>query len=611
MEDLKNKKLLVILESPNKISHVKKYLTDAGYKKLQVIASVGHIMKLADDRKSFKNSGVYPDEDFRLNLIVSEDKRKVVSDLKEAVKWADKIALMTDPDREGYVISWSLVKFLKLTSDKYFRAITHEITPKAVVYAIEHPVGMNENMIEAGLSRLAVDKLIGYSLSPIARHYLGCKSVGRCQSVGLKLIVDREKEIQSFVPETYFDLFLNFTKNGIPFKAKYLGYKDEKIDHLKTKAEVDVIKGQCINNYKILEINKKEKFESPKPPFCTSTAQQECANRFGLKVKDTMSILQKLFEGGFITYIRSDSTDFSQEFLDVLKPYINEHFDNSFTTPRTKKKSDTEQDGHECIRVTDLNLTPEISSSKITNDLQAKVYNLIWKRTIASALPNAKIAETTYIIDNSGHKFSLVSNEIIEEGYKMVYNGVETLDKSDLVKETFNEGEILENCNLEEIKKQTQPPARYTESSLVKELEKNGCGRPSTFATIVETVLSESRNYAKLEDKKIVPTEKGIQLSLYLDRAFPNLINLNYSKQLEDNLDLISTNKLTKTDFLNNFYTNLTESLKNNKESGVAEEIDLGVCPECGAKMVIRRSRFGKPFKGCSNYPKCKHAENY
>lgn len=375
--NLKDKKLLVILESPNKIAHVKEYLKDAGYKNLQVMASVGHIMQLADDRKSYKNSGIYVDNNFELNLKVSEDKFKTVAALKEAVKWADKIALMTDPDTEGYVISWSLVKFLKLKKGTYFRAITHEITPKAVVAAIENPVDMNESIVDAGLTRMTIDKGIGYSLSPIARNYLGCKSVGRCQSVGLKIVATRENEINNFVSKTYYDLYLNFTKGAENFRAKYIGTDEQKIDHLDDVGAVKKVKLDCNGDYIIDSIAKKERQESPKPPFCTATIQQECGNKFNLKVKDTMSILQKLFESGYITYIRSDSTEFSPEFIEVLKPYVNANYSNSYTTPRVGKKTGSEQEGHECIRVTDLNLTPANAASRIANELQCKVYRLI------------------------------------------------------------------------------------------------------------------------------------------------------------------------------------------------------------------------------------------
>lgn len=608
--DLRSKKLLVIVESPTKTTHVKQYLQDAGYTNLQVLASVGHIMQLADDKNSYKNSGIYVDNNFELNLKISEDKKKIVTALKEAVKWADKVAIMTDPDREGYVIAWSLINFLKLPETKYFRAITHEITPKAVVAAIENPVKMDTNIVDAGFARMTVDKGLGYSLSPIARNYLGCKSVGRCQSVGLKIVADREKEIQAFVPEAYYELFLNFTKNKTNFRAKYIGTDAEPIDRLKTIGDVKAIKLQCVDDYVIKDITKKDHQESPKPPFCTSTIQQECANKFGLKVKDTMSILQKLFEGGFCTYMRTDSTTLSPEFKDILRDYITENYPGMYVEPRVGKKSEVSQDGHEALRVTDLSLTPDIAGTKILNDLQLKVYKLIWQRTVACALPNAKLAETVYTIYNKIYKFVFSSTELLNAGYRIVYNYSDESLAEDVVKETFNLNEVLTDCELESMAKSTQPPARLTESALVRELEKNGCGRPSTFATIVETVLSESRGYAKLEDKKIVPTERGMQLASYLDRAFPNIINLNYTKELEEDLDKIATGKATKYDFLNTFFNDLEAAIAANKELGLVVEKVTKTCPNCGANLVVKRSRFGKIFYACPNYPTCRHTEN-
>ena len=394
MEDLKNKKILVIVESPNKVQHIQKYLRDAGYK-VSVMASVGHIMNLADGG-SYYNSGVDPKNNFDLNLKVSEDKYKVVQQLKDQAKTADLVYLMSDPDREGFVISWSLVKFLKLPKTKYRRAVTHEITPKAVVKAIENPIPMDDNLVDAGLARMTLDKMLGYRLSPIGKTYVGAKSVGRCQSVGLKLVADREKEIQNFVPETYFDLYVNFEKNKTKFKAKFAGNNAiGNVDHLNSQKEVDAIKANCTKDYVIEAIKKKEKEESPKPPFCTATFQQEASSKLGLKVKDAMAIAQKLFEAGRITYMRTDDTAFAAEFIPILQSYIEGTYGKkAWTKPRIGKKQENAQEGHECLRVTDPSLTPDEYNKIDANNLNQKVYKLIWQRTIAAALPNAKISET-------------------------------------------------------------------------------------------------------------------------------------------------------------------------------------------------------------------------
>jgi len=604
-EDLKSKKILVIVESPNKCAHIRDYLKKAGYN-VNVVASVGHIMHLANGG-TYCNSGVDPNKDFDLNLQVSEDKYQVVQKLKDAVKAADLVYLMTDPDREGYVISWSLVKFLKLPKTKYRRAVTHEITPKAVVHAIENPIPMDDNLVDAGLARMTLDKMIGFRLSPIAKTYVGAKSVGRVQSVGLKLVVDREKEIQAFVPETYFDIYLSFTKNKTDFKAKYVGNDTiGAIDHLKTQAEVDKVIKTCKGKYTIEDIQQKVKEEAPKPPFCTATFQQEASSKLNLKVKDAMAVAQKLFEGGFITYMRTDDTEFAPEFIPALQSYIESTYGKkSWTKPRVGKKQENAQEGHECLRITDPSVTPDIYNKMDANLLNQKVYKLIWQRTIAAALPNAKISETAYLIDNTGEKFLLVSNEVTQMGYREVYSYKDE-DDGIVVKETFKKGEELKNCELTDVKKETKPKPRYTEATLIKELQKRGLGRPSTYATIVETVLSDTRGYAELENKAIVPTERGMQLASFLDRAFSNVINLDYTSNMEKDLDLIASGKKKKLDFLKDFYNNLEDTIKSNKEiQADPAQAEAKVCPKCGAPMAIRRSRFGKLFYGCTNYPKC------
>ena len=612
MEDLKNKKILVIVESPNKVQHIQKYLRDAGYK-VNVMASVGHIMSLADGG-SYYNSGVDPKNNFDLNLKVSEDKYKVVQQLKDQAKTADLVYLMSDPDREGFVISWSLVKFLKLPKTKYRRAVTHEITPKAVVKAIENPIPMDDNLVDAGLARMTLDKMLGYRLSPIGKTYVGAKSVGRCQSVGLKLVADREKEIQNFVPETYFDLYVNFEKNKTKFKAKFAGNNTiGNVDHLNSQKEVDAIKANCIKDYVIEAIKKKEKEESPKPPFCTATFQQEASSKLGLKVKDAMAIAQKLFESGRITYIRSDDTTIAPEFIPILQAYIETAYGKkAWTKPRVGKKQENAQEGHECLRITDPSLTPDEYNKIDANNLNQKVYRLIWQRTIAAALPNAKISETQYLIDNNGEKFILVSKEITSLGYREVYTykDDDTKDDSGVVKETFAKGEVLKNCKLEDVKKQTKPSPRYTEATLIKKLETSGVGRPSTYATIVETVLSTTRGYAELQDKSIVPTERGMQLAAFLDRNFNNIINTDYTKKMEESLDKIATGKETKLEFLTEFYNTLEGTIKNNSEISASAQTTDEVCPLCGAPMVVRRSRFGSLFLGCSKYPKCRGIKN-
>ena len=601
----KTDKFLVIVESPTKVKTISKILKGAGYSKATVLASKGHIVTLADGGPAW-NSGIYPKQNFKANIIVADDKQKIIDEIAKTVETVDKVILMADGDRAGEWICHSVINFCKIPKEKCYRAITHEITPKAVIHAIENTIDFNDNLANAELTRTMIDKLIGYSLSPLAKKYIGAKSVGRCQSVGLKLVSDREKEIQDFIPEMYFNLYLNFTKNGTAFKAKYSGYREEVLDKFTKQADVDAVINNCKNGtYAIENIKTVKHQESPKPPFCTATFQQEAANKLGLKVKDAMSCAQKLFESGKITYHRTDSTELAPEFIPELKAYIETTYGtDKYVEPRKAKKKETDQNGHEALRITDPTLTPAAFEATGATNLLVKVYRLIWQRTIATAMPNAIISETVYIINNNDHKFMLSSKELLKAGYKEVYEFDDGQALSMLP--TFAIGEILENTELVDEKCFTRPPNRFTEAGLVKELQSRSIGRPSTYATIVETVLSPTRGYANIEEKHIVPTDRGMQLADYCDRSFPTLINLNYTKEMEESLDKIADGKTNWLDFMEIFYKNLQEIIEATSETGIAPELPEKVCPECGKPMVVRRSRFGKLFYGCSGFPRCR-----
>lgn len=606
--------ILVIVESPSKSKTISEILKKAGYINATVVASVGHILQLKDGGPAF-NSGIYPDKNFQMNLAINPEKKKVVDEITKLAKKADVISIMTDDDRAGFFIGWSIIKFCKLPEEKCVRAVTHEITPKAVIFALENPVPFNDNLVSAECARMMTDKLIGFSLSPLAKKYLGAKSIGRCQSVGLKLVSDREKEIIDFVPELYYNLYLKFTKNNKGFKAKYCGFKKEIIDKFTKQADVNAVISNCKNTPFVIEsIESVEQKESPKPPFCTATFQQEASSKLGLKVKDAMSCAQKLFEGikvnnehiGLITYLRSDSTEIAAEFIPELKSYItNTYGADKYKNPRKSKSKSTDQNGHEAIRVTDPTMTPEKLSNYVTNELLIKVYKLIWQRTIAAAMPNAAITEVTYTISNNDHKFKLSSKTLIDAGYRLVYE----YEDNQIIgcDESFVIGEMLEHTQLESIKQFTKPKSRFSEATLVRELERLAIGRPSTYASIVETVLSPTRGYTKLEEKCIVPTDRGMQLADYCDRSFATLINLNYTKQMEEQLDRIASGELDLLDYMASFYKHLTDVVAETSEIGLAADIkEEKMCPECGAPMVIRRSRFGRLFHGCSNYPRCR-----
>ncbi len=599
-------RILMIVESPNKIKSLKQFLPS----NYIVMASVGHITEL--NNSGLYNLGIDVKNDFKANFVVSQDKKEIVSKLKEQVKLADKVILASDPDREGEAISWHLKNQLKIADSKYQRITYHEITKSAILKALDNPRKIDEDLVIAAISRQKLDKIVGFRLSGIARKNVNAKSVGRCQSAGLKIIVQREEEIQNFKPETYFDLYLNFTKNNVDFRAKYIGTDKTVIDHLKTKDSCQsVIKDCSSSDYNIINIETKDLLDNPKPPFTTSTFQQEVSKKLGLSVNKAMSCAQKLFEGidingqhiALITYIRTDSAEYAPEFIPLLENYVKNTFGNNYYAPvRKAKKSENTQDGHEAIRPVDLSMTPEKLSSLITDELLLKVYTIIYKRTIASSMASAVIGNTDYIINNSNHRFKLTSKELKFDGYKKVYNYKEDDDKEEVVKEIFTIGEKLNNTELEIAEKQTKPPVRFSEASFIKELDKLGIGRPSTYATIVNVLLDEGRGYCSVQDKVIVPTDKGINLSHFLDKSFGDIINIGYTAEMEKDLDLIAKGKLNDIDFLRSFYTKLEDNI--HKVEPIESETNE-ICPECGGKLITRKGPYGY-FKGCSNYPKCK-----
>lgn len=617
------KRNLIIVESPNKIKTISGYLKDIKPDEFFVVmASCGHISNIADKSDSYWNTGIYPDNKFKINLIVSPDKKKVVDDLKEQIELADHVYIASDPDREGERIAWSLKKFLKLTDEKYSRVVFHEITKSALIKAFENPGKVDDNMNKAADARSIIDKMIGYRLSPIARKQLQAKSVGRCQSAALKLICDRENEINNFKPEEYFNLNLSFTKGKTNFKAKFIGDGQADVEKITNKAYADFVVAACKDkDYYISDIEIKQGYENPKPPFTTSTFQQEVAKKLGISLKVAMDYAQKLFEGiniggqhiALTTYLRTDSTEMSDDFKPILASYVKNTFGEKYYAPvRKGKKTENAQEGHECFRVVDPEMTPEKLASHISDERLIKIYTIIWKRTIASSMASATTSNTEYKINNGEFRFLLKSKEYLFDGYRSVYNYKDDDEKEEIVKETFTKNEVLNNACLTCEQEFTKPPARYNEASIAKKLETVGIGRPSTTAKIVETILSDTRGYCTVEDKNIVPTQKGMALSSFLDANFPDIISITYTAELEKDLDLIATGKVKELDFLTGFYTKLEESAT--KISPAAKQKAAAtdkVCPECGKPLVLRYSaKTGKNFLGCSGYPKCHHIEN-
>lgn len=605
------KHILCIVESPNKIKSISKIFKSIGLNNIFVKASVGHISFIADS--GIYNMGINPTT-FEMDLKVKDDKKNVVRELKSQVEISDLVLLASDPDREGEAIAWSLKKFLKIPDNKYQRIVYHEITKSAIEKALNNPLKIDENLVSAAHTRSKLDKIVGYRLSPIAIKNLGARSVGRCQSAGLKLVVDKEKEIQSFKPEKYYEMFLNFKKNNIEFKAKYQGDRKKRFESkLKSINECDIIAKECKGNpYYISKCEQKLNTQNAPLPFITSSFQQECASKLGISVKNAMNAAQRLFEGvdikgehiAFITYIRTDSTNISEEFIPKIKDYIISNFgEKYYQGVRETKKKENAQEGHECLRVVDLEMTPEKLSTYISDNTLLKVYKLIYNRTIASLMSARKVFETTYTIENNNlHLFTMSSKEEAFDGWKRVYN-VEK-EKEEIIKEKFETKEYLQDTSLERVEKETQPPARYTEASLIKTLDKLGIGRPSTYATIISTLLDEKRNYCKVEDKKMKATDLAIKLVDFLDKYFTEIVNSNYTANLEKELDKISDGKAKDINFLTSFYKKLDCDI--NKEESTNQIVKK--CPNCGAILVVKRGRFGA-FLACPRYPECKYTE--
>lgn len=602
----KNKKITILVESPEKAKTITKIFKDEGYNKVTVLATIGHFDIIADG-SGYHNTGIFPDEDFKIDFKIDPKKKEVVDRLKLQVKAADMVYVCSDCDREGEAIAWACVHFLKIPKSKYKRASYQAINKKAIFEAIENASDLDYNMIDAAHARSCLDKGLGYRLSELSRLNNKGRSVGRCQSAALKMIVDREKEIINFKPEKYFDLYLHFFKNNKEFKAKYVGTDKKEVKRITSDDDITKIFESCKGTpFIVKSITHKDRKDNPKPPFCTATFQQECSSKLGISVEEAQSCAQKLFDAGKISYHRTDSEMFEEEFTNELKKFASLVYTKKYASGTVVKgKADPNgQNGHEALHVLDLDLTPDLYAKSAPSELLAKIYRIIYNRTIATALKPAIIAQTTYNIYNKDNKFVMNSNELRFDGYRCVYNYKDDSDEKDeIVRETFDEGEVLNKCSLESLPKETTPPARFKEASFVKELKEVGVGRPSTYDTIIKTIKSESRGYCVVENKCLKPTEKGMENIEFLDSHFSNLINVKYTSEMENSLDLIASGKLDYLSFLKGFYDNLEQSVKK-----VFKEDNNKICPKCGKQLVLRKGKYGV-FYGCSGFPGCNHIE--
>ena len=602
---------LIIVESPNKKATIKSFLD----KNWVIAASVGHIRNIKDT--GYYNTGIDPNNEFSISFEISSDKKDVVKELKTLVKNADEVYLASDEDREGEAIAWHLKEVLKLKPGKFKRVTFNEITKKEVLKGLDNPRDIDDNLVHAALARSAIDKLMGYRISPVVMKQTSGKSAGRVQSSALKIVVDKEKEIQNFVPHTYYEIELVFTKFGFEFKAKYVGQNEtDKTEEITDILEANKIINSCKpGKYIVKSIEEKSRQVSAKVPFTTSTFQQECSSKLGIAPKESMRCAQKLFEGlqlngqhtGLITYIRTDSTRMDDDFKKELYKHIISNYGKEYkgSVKETKSKS-KEQGAHECIRIVDLSLTPDSVKSYLPDVNCYRVYKLIYERTIASAMSDALISDQTVKIMNGTNRFEIVGHLLQFDGWKRVYQYSDNSDDEESfptlsVKEKINEKEL----NL--LEKQTNPPKRYSEAKLIKAMEDYGIGRPSTYASTMAILTDPNRNYTHVEKNSLVPTHTGIEVSNFLDNNFSGLINLQYTSNLEKELDEVAIGKKTYQQVLSEFFNELNIELT---KVGINSIKYVGrKCPECGNELVFRKSFKGTEFIGCSNYPHCKYTE--
>ena len=594
---------LVIVESPAKTKTISKYLGN-DYK---VVSSKGHIRDLATSGKY--GLGVDIDNEFKPNYITIKGKKKVIDELKKDAKASSFVYLATDPDREGEAISWHLYDALGLKDKEYDRIVFNEITKNAVTEALKHPRKIDNNLVNSQEARRILDRIIGFRLSKLMQYKTSGTSAGRVQSVALKLIVDREREIEAFVKEEYWTIKAIFPE----FDATLETYNHKKLE-IKNELEADNILDKLSNTFKIESVDKKLKEKATKFPFITSTLQQEASSRLNMNAKKTMSVAQKLYEGieladetvGLITYMRTDSTRLSADFINETKNYIKTKYGEEYVGIVKKgKKTENVQDAHEAIRPTSINRTPESVRPYLSDD-DFKLYRLIYYRALAYLMAPAKVEATSVILDNNNYQFKATGQVIKFDGYLKVYSDYEDTKENTLPPLDTYKSNVLVSNDIEKKQHFTEPPARYTEAKLVKALEELGIGRPSTYATIMSNI--RDRGYTKIEDKKFVPTEIGIEVTDKLQEFFSSIINVEYTANMEKDLDEIADGKIvwnkTLDDFYKKFEPLLDDAFKNMEKQAPEETGEI--CPECGNPLVIRKGKYGK-FTACSNYPECKY----
>lgn len=614
-------KALVIVESPAKSKTIKKILGD----NFTIEASFGHIRDLPP-----KVMGFDVDKDFEPSFVVIPEKKKVVTKLNEVAKKCDKIYLASDPDREGEAIAWHVREVLKVPDSKIYRIEFNEITPKAVKYAVEHSRDINMNLVKAQQTRQILDKLVGFKISPVLweklRNYK--LSAGRVQSVALRMICEREDEIEAFTPVEYWSIMAELEQKGVIIEAELARYKDKKIE-IKNKEEaqkiVEFLSAKS-TKYEVSKITNRETQRKPSAPFITSTLQREASSKLGYGVSKTMQVAQKLYEGmeigaegavGLITYMRTDSVRISDDATEAAKEFILKNYGQKYYPAEAnnyvKAGKKNVQDAHEAIRPSYPDKTPASIKQYLTSE-QYKLYKLIWDRFMASQMENANIANTTVDIEAGDYTLKVGASKVVFDGFLKVYSeeiedtesdeeGGNALNKKNIP--DFEKGDILKCKKVNPKQHFTQPPPRFSEASLVKALEENGIGRPSTYASIITKI--QTRKYVEKIEKALVPTPLGRTVSKQLVEHFTDIMDYKFTAGMEDKLDKIAEKKAVWNNVLKEFYgpfIQTVDNAKNNMEK-INIESDV-VCPKCGKVMLVKNSRFGTQFLGCSGYPECK-----
>ncbi len=606
---------LIIVESPAKANTIKKFLGGS----TKVVASMGHIRDLPKSKL-----GVDVEHDFEPEYINIRGKGDLIKSLKKEAKNAKKVYLATDPDREGEAIAWHLAHILDIPEDSVCRVTFNEITKETVKESIKKPRKIDMNLTDAQQARRVLDRIVGYKMSPLLwKKVRRGLSAGRVQSVAVKLIVDREEEIEKFIPEEYWNIFATLLdeNSNKTFSAKFYG-KDGKKVEIHTKEQVDeILKNIGKNKFIVTDIKKGEKKRTPAPPFTTSTMQQEASRKLGFTLKKTMSVAQGLYEGvhvgekgtvGLITYMRTDSTRISEEARSAAKKQITNAYGEQYYENRYYKTKENSQDAHEGIRPTYVDLEPEKIKEYLTTD-QYKLYRLIYNRFLASQMATAIYDTISANIDVNQYNFKASGQTLKFKGFMTLY--VETTDDKQEEEENTSIPDLI--INQEVIKQKietkqsfTEPPPRYTEASLVKALEEKGIGRPSTYSPTITTILE--RRYIEKEQKQLVPTELGKIVNKLLTENFSDIINVEFTAKIEENFDSVAEGKENWKSIIREFYGPFQKQVekveKELEHVELVEEVSDVPCDKCGRMMVIKYSRYGK-FLACPGYPECKNTK--